>query len=331
MFRWMVCALALPLTGCFNGILLKPTFDGGPVAENEIRPPCHWHCCDKIALIDVEGLLINERTSGLFSSGDNPVSLFRERLEAAADNTHVKAVVLRINSPGGGVTASDIMYHDLVAFREKTHKPVVACMMDVAASGGYYLAMGADRVFAHPSTVTGSIGVIMPLYNASRLFGLVGVKSEPIKSGPNKDLGNFARPMTEPERQILQGMVNGFYEQFFEVVARGRAHRLKPEEVRPLADGRVYTGVEAHKLGLVDEVGYLEDAIAAAQKMACLCDAAVVAYDCGCGYRGSIYAATGIPKDIKVKVDVPGLSGLAALTGPGPSGFLYLWEPGVKR
>src|SRR5262249_17873578 len=163
------------------------------------------------------GVILNSKLGGLLTSGDNPVSLFRERLQAAAEDKHVKAVVLRINSPGGGVTASDIMYQDLVSFRKETGKPVVACMMDVAASGGFYLAMGSDLVFAHPTTVTGSIGVIMSLYDASGLFSLIGVASNPIKSGPNKDIGNPARPMTEEQRAILQSMIDQFYGQFVKV------------------------------------------------------------------------------------------------------------------
>src|SRR5262249_22416954 len=152
--------------------------------------------------------------------------------------------------------------------------------------------MGCDRVYAHPTTVTGSIGVIMSLYNAHGLFEKIGLASNPIKSGPNKDLGNPGRPMTDEERQILQGMVNGFYEQFLQVVVRGR--NLPEERVRALADGRVYTGLDAKQLGLVDEIGYLEDAIQAAMDMAGVCDAKVVAYDRCDGYRGSVYA--GLPK-----------------------------------
>jgi protease-4 len=142
-------------------------------------------------------------------------------------------------------------------------------------------------------------------------------------------MGNPGRPMTPEERAIFQGMVNSFYEQFVAVVARGRSHCLTPERVRALADGRVYTGLDAKKLGLVDEVGYLEDALEAALHLACLEDAAVVAYDCGPGYRGSIYAAAPrIPSEIRVKVDVPAVSGL---TGAAGSGFMYLWEPGLRR
>ena len=183
--------------------------------------------------------------------------------------------------------------------------------------------MGPDQVYAHPTTVTGSIGVIMTLYNASELVSMMGVRSNPIKSGPNKDIGNPARPMTDEERSILQGMVNRFYDEFVHVVATGR--QLPEARVRELADGRVYTGLDAKKLGLVDHVGYLEDAVQAAMDMAHVKDARVVSYDRGKGYRGSYYAsAPKIPSEINVKLDIPGLSKQGAM-------FMYLWEPGVAR
>jgi protease-4 len=324
MARWIIFALVFPLTGCFNGLLLTPTHVGGPLSETVMADSESCLCRNKVAVIDVEGVIMNARTSGLLGDGENPVSEFREKLDAAADDPRVKAVVLRINSPGGAVTASDIMYQDLVNFRHDTHKPVVACMMDVAASGAYYLSMGCDVVYAHPTTVTGSIGVIMSLYNASGLFTMLGVKSDPIKSGPNKDLGNPGRPMTDEERGILQGMVNSFYDQFVHVVVEGR--HLPEERVRALADGRVYTGIDAQKLGLVDNVGYLEDAIQAAMDLACLKDATIVAYDRCEGYRGSIYAGMPkIPSQISVKLDVPGLPGRSGAT------FMYLWEAGAPH
>jgi protease-4 len=325
MARSFLFLAALLLTGCFNRVLLSPTAsDDGPLEETVIVDAHHWTCHNKVAIIDVNGMILNAKTSSLLGSGENPMALFRERLDAAAEDKHVKAVVLRINSPGGAVTASDIMYRDVLNFRRDTGKPVVACMMDVAASGAYYLAMACDRVFAHPTTVTGSIGVIMSLYNASGLFAKIGLTSDPIKSGPNKDLGNPGRPMTEEERAILQGMVNCFYGQFVHIVAEGR--HLPEEQVRPLADGRVYTGVEAQKLGLVDEVGYLEDALQAAMCMAGMTDAAIIAYDHCDGYRGSIYASMPrIPSEINVKLDLP------LLNGTGGAAFMYLWEPGTPH
>jgi protease-4 len=320
--RWLALVACLPLTGCFNGLLLTPTNVSEPVEETVVTDAKSWLCCNKIAIIDVNGTIINARNSGLFGDGDNPVSLFKERLDAAADDKHVKAVVLRINSPGGAVTASDIMYKELLSFRERTGKPVVVCMMDVAASGAYYLSMAADYVFAHPTTVTGSIGVIMSLYDASGLAAKIGIASNPIKSGPIKDVGNPLREMTPEEREVLQGLVNDFYGQFVHVVSTGR--HMSEDEVRRLADGRVYGGLEAKALHLVDEVGYMDDAIACAKSMAHICDATVVAYDRGCGYRGSVYAGlANIPSNINIHLDVPGLT-----RGHGAT-FMYVWEPGV--
>jgi protease-4 len=316
--------MALTTAGCFKGFVLTPTYSDAPLTETCITDADSYLCRNKVALIDVSGVIMNAHNSGLLSPGENPVSVFREKLDLARHDKRVKAVVLRINSPGGAVTASDIMYQDLLRFRHDTGKPVVACMMDVAASGAYYLAMGCDQVYAHPTTVTGSIGVIMSLYNATGLFSKIGVATDPIKSGVNKDLGNPGRPMTPEERAILQGMVNSFYDQFVHVVVQGR--RLPEDQIRALADGRVYTGIDAKNLGLVDQVGYLEDAIRCAKELACIKDAAIVAYDCCDGYRGSIYAGLPkLPREISVKLDLPGLPRADA------AAFMYLWEPGAPR
>jgi protease-4 len=319
--RWLALVACLPLTGCFNGLLLKPTTVDTPVEETVMVEANCCLCRNKIAIIDVSGMIQNCRTSGLFGDGQNPTSLFKERLDAVAADSRVKAVVLRINSPGGGVTASDIMYTELLRFKKKTGKPVVACMMDLCASGAFYLAMGADVVYAHPTTVTGSIGVIMELFNASGLAAKIGIASNPIKSGPIKDVGNPFREMTDEERAILQTLVNSFYDQFVKIVCTGR--RMDEERVRALADGRVFGGVQAKELGLVDEIGYLEDAIECAKHMAHVNDAAVVSFEEGGGYKGSIYAGfPNIPSNINLHLDVPGLS-----HGHGAS-FMYMWEPG---
>jgi protease-4 len=324
MGRWLALLSTLPMTGCFNGILLTPTHVSCPVEATTVTCAKRWLCKDKIAIINVDGMILNMRSSGLLGSGENPVSLFRERLDAAAKDPHVKAVVLRINSPGGAVTASDIMYHDVLQFREKTGKPIVACFMDVAASGAYYLAMACNCVYAHPTTITGSIGVIMSLYSAAGLATKIGISSNPIKSGPIKDLGNPLRDMTDVERAVLQDLVNRFYDQFVRVVAQGR--RLPEERVRELADGRVYSGMYAREVGLVDEIGYLEDAIAAALALAHLDDATVVAYDRGSGYRGSIYAGLpSIPSNINIRLDVP------LLGNRGGANFMYVWEAGSPQ
>jgi protease-4 len=319
--RWWFGLLALGFAGCFNGFMVTPVNTTGPLEECVVEEAKGW-TRHKIALIDVSGLIMNVRKPGLLSDGENPVSIFREKLQTAAEDPTVKAVVLRINSPGGGVTASDIMYRDLQDFRQRTGKPVVACLMDVAASGGYYLAMGCDSVYAHPGTVTGSIGVIMSLYNAEGLCTKLGIESNPIKSGPNKDLGNPARKLSDHERQILQGIVDQFYSQFVAVVAEGR--RLPEERVRAIADGRIYSANEAKQLGLIDQIGYLDNAIAEAKARAGLHDAKVVAYDRTGSGQSTIYAAAPrIPSEINVKLDLPGLP--SAQQG---AMFMYLWQPG---
>jgi protease-4 len=320
-FCWLPPLLLL--AGCFNGFTIIPTNATGPLEEHVVKESHTW-TANRVALIDVNGLIMNVRKSGILSDGENPVALFREKLDAAAEDETVKAVVLRINSPGGGVTASDIMYRDLIAFKQRTNKPVVACFMDTAASGGYYLAMASDCIYAHPTTVTGSIGVIMSLYNAEGLCKRLGIESDPIKSGPNKDLGNPTRKLTPEERAIMQGMVNQFYDRFVAVVSTGR--RLPEEQVRAIADGRVYSASEAKQLGLVDEIGYLDDALRRARELAGITDAKVIAYDRDIGSGGNIYTkGPRLPSEINVKLDVPGLN----LTGGVPGAtFLYLWQPG---
>ncbi len=334
MHRYLLIALGFCLSGCFNGFVVSPTVVNAPLDESIVQPADGW-TRNKIALIDVNGLILNARKPGFLSDGENPVAVFREKLQMAAEDPRVKAVVLRINSPGGGVTASDIMYHELQEFRDKTGKPVVACMMDVCASGGYYLAMACDSVFAHPSTTTGSIGVIMSLYNAEGLFTKLGIESDPIKSGPNKDLANPARKLSDEERAILQGIVNEYYGSFVGVVAKGR--NLPVEQVRAVADGRVYTAQQAKELKLIDEIGYLADAIRDAKLRAGVIDAKVITYDREPESRSTIYArGPRIPNEINVKVNVPGLDlgdRLGDLLGVHPqtgATFLYLWQPGLK-
>ncbi len=157
---------------------------------------------DKIAMITVSGLIANARASSLLSQGSNPVSDFRETLDAVARDASVKAVLLRINSPGGTVTASDMMYKDVLAFKKKTGKPVVCCMMDVCASGGYYLSCASDYRIAYPTTITGSIGVIVETVNINGTLKKIGVATESVKSGPNKDMVSPFKPAVSPDAPL---------------------------------------------------------------------------------------------------------------------------------
>ena len=213
---------------------------------------------DKIAIIYVDGMIAGGRGQvGLFTEGGGTDALIRQ-LHLARDDAAVKAVVLRINSPGGTVPASQEVGEELKKLRA-AGKPVVTSMGDMAASGGYWLAACTDKIYANPATITGSLGVYMPYSNWEELYRKIGVRQEKIKSGPHKDILSPDRPLTAEERAIIQVMVDDMYNQFVEVIAEGRG--LAPDRVRQLADGRIYTGRQAKELGLVDELGNMYDAI----------------------------------------------------------------------
>ena len=179
-------------------------------------------------------------------------------LNRARDDISIRAIILKINSPGGGVTASDIIYKEIHKFKQERNIPVVAVFMDVAASGGYYVAMAADRVYAHPTTITGSIGVIFGLLNVKEGLDKIGIKDYSITSGDNKAIGSPTKEMTEEQRQILQSIINDMYDRFVTVVDKGRPD-LRRDTILKLADGRIYTANQAKKNGLVDDIGYFDE------------------------------------------------------------------------
>jgi protease-4 len=206
----------------------------------------------RVAIVEVEGMILDVE------------DLVRE-LRAHRENPQVKAVVIRINSPGGVVGPTQEIHQALMRVRE-AGKPVVASLGAVAASGGYYTAVAADRIFANPGTLTGSIGVIMQMANVENLFKKVGVDYVVVKAGQFKDLGNFARPMTVEERRVLQTLLDDVHAQFIDAVAAGR--KLDRAEVVKFADGRIFSGVQARDLKMVDALGSLEDAVNEAAKLA---------------------------------------------------------------
>jgi len=207
---------------------------------------------DKVALINIEGILVDSKE-------------VVEQLEKFKENVTVKAYVIRINSPGGGVAVAQEIYKEIQKVREVHRKPVIASMATIAASGGYYIASAADRIIANPGSVTGSIGVIMQIPNVSGLLQKVGIKSVVIKSGEHKDLASSTRELTDEEKRILQQVLDDVHDQFIEAVAKGR--KMDKGKVQALADGRIFTGRQALNLGLVDELGDLQDAIEKAAKI----------------------------------------------------------------
>ena len=278
----------------------------------------------KILLVDVSGVLSDE-TGGLVLGTPPPrvpiVARVREELQKAEEDDAVKALIVRINSPGGTITSSDLIYREIDTFKTRRKIPVVAVMMDVAASGGYYAALAADTIVALPTTVTGSIGVIMLTVNTQGLMEKIGVAPLAIKSGDMKDAGSPFRPLTAQERAVFQSVIDQMYGRFVALIARSR--KIPEDRVRSFADGRIYTAEQAKALGLVDEIGYMDDVVAAARKAAGIEEARVIMYQRPKDYRANFYSAAPAP--------VPGLETslqqLSALvSGSGPR-FLYLWWP----
>lgn len=276
----------------------------------------------KVLLMDLSGVISEEPlfTLGAQAPRVSLLARVREELKKAEDDDRIRALVVRINSPGGTTTASDILYREISAFKARKKIPVVAAIMDVGASGGYYVALAADTIVAHPTTVTGSIGVVMLTMNAEGLLQKVGIAPLAIKSGAKKDMGSPFRGLSDEERAIFQGVIDDLYGRFVTLIAKER--RIPEDRVRAFADGRIYTAQRAKELGLVDRIGYLEEAVDAAKQAARLPEARVVMYHRPREYRSNIYSGTPVPEPLQ-----PSLLQLSSLLiGPGPR-FLYLWWP----
>lgn len=228
----------------------------------------------RVAVVPVSGLIFSGTGSGPVP-GRGTADWVIDALEAAGEDTSVKAVILEVDSPGGTITGSDLIHRQVEKLREKGIK-VVAFLKSMAASGGYYVAAPADRIVAYPTALTGSIGVILQTVNVERLFRLLGVEAVTVKSGEFKDMGSVFRSPTDEERAILQSVADEAYMRFVGVVAKGR--KMPVDEAKALADGRILTAKQALSGGLIDELGYFEDAVAAAEKVAGVEDATVVRY-----------------------------------------------------
>jgi protease IV len=303
------------LSGCVTVNLLPAP---GPLEEKQLSGTG----AEKVLIMDISGLISSQEVGGLIER-PNMVAQIKEELTRAADDPDLKALVLRINSPGGTVTASDIIHHELRAFRQKRRIPVIASIMDVGASGGYYIAVAADKIVIHPSSVTGSVGVIMMTLNARGLLEKIGLEANAVTSGPKKDMGSPFRAMTDEERGIFQGLITSFYERFLTVVKEGRRN-LSSDQIRKMADGRIYTGEQASVLGLVDQVGYLDDAIELAKRDAGIKEARVVMYRRPGEYRHNIYSQfLGGGSNLSSLLNLDLLSMVRA----GPPQFMYLWMP----
>ncbi len=313
------------LCGCPNqGLLIQPVSTRRDLVETELAKD-EFGARDKIALIDLSGIIMNSPRWELLSQGEQPVSLLLEEFDKASRDPAVKAVVLRINSPGGTVVASELMHQEITYFRQKTNKPVVAVMMDVAASGGYYVACACDEIIAQPSTVTGSIGVIMQMFDLTGTMNIIGVRPDAITSGPNKDAGSPFRTMKPEERELFQKMVYDMYGRFVKVVVAGRP-KLDEATVRKLADGRVYTAGQALEVGLIDRIATMRDAVDTAKSKAGIKKARLVTYHRPLEYKPNYYAAA--PNGPSGDVNLLRIDSNAFMNQMTPR-FMYLWQPGM--
>ncbi|MEP6823055.1 MAG: signal peptide peptidase SppA [Chthoniobacterales bacterium] len=292
----------------FNLFLTITTFSrlGGGAQMQDARPrfrevmidKAQKGSGDKVVVIALRGLISSSLPGNV---GDSMVDDMRYALEQARDDNDVRAVVLEIDSPGGEVTASDVIYNAVVKTRAK--KPVVVYMDSVAASGGYYVACGASHLMANETTITGSIGVIIQTLNYEQLFNKIGLASVVFKSGKFKDMLNGARPITEEEREYVQGFVMSTYDKFLGIVAKER--KLNADTLRgTIADGRILSGRDAQANKLIDELGQIENAFSKARELGNSPSAAIVKY--GPPFSiGRIFRALGESSPSKIEVTLP--------------------------
>ena len=230
---------------------------GGAGADNRVAEKYfsgNENAKDKIAIISINGIIYGGEETG-----------FIRQIEKATEDKSVKAIVLRIDSPGGTVSGSDYYHHKLIKFKEERGIPIVVSMGDMATSGGYYLAVTGDEIFAEHSTLTGSIGVIMPNYDLSELCEKLGVKANPITSGPLKEGGSITRKMTTEERAVLESVINDMFERFKKIVCDGRpALKNNPELLAEVTTGQVFLANQALEKHLIDKIGYIDDAVESA-------------------------------------------------------------------
>ena len=309
--------VVLALVGGAQGRSIT-TGSGVEFREVTIRGEASWA---KVACIPVSGLIIGSPMPGTELT---PTAIFSEQLRMAREDQAVVAVLLYIDSPGGSITAADIMYEEIKRFRTETGKPVVACLMDVAASGGYYVAAGCDAIVAHPTTVTGSIGVLVSSYDASGLLEKIGIEDRSVASGEYKQMLSYTTRRTEQERArdmaLLRAIVMAMKDRFVTVVDEGRKD-LNREQVEALADGRIFTAQQALDHKLIDAIGYEHDAVAGVAKLAKKTNVRLVQYQRPPSVRDLLFGRVQAP-EIRLELG----DSLLLTRSPMP---MYLWSPGA--
>ncbi len=331
------CGHALPVAATFRGdagivaeanvrgsvdVKLPSAVDPGEMVVKVVRAGQAPAPCARIALIDIDGVLLNQNYGSFYAVGDNPLAAFRDKLDAAAQDPRVVAVLLRINSPGGSVTTCDVMAEELRRFKAETHRPVIACLMDLATSGAYFVAVESDRIVAHPTTLTGGLGVVFNHYNLQDAMAQLNLFADPVKSGVKIDMGTVTGPLDDETRKMLEAMADA-YRNHLKRRVKDRRPAMTAHDWQVADDGRVLLASHAIDLHLADRLGYVHDAIAEAEHLAGVSGAEVVLYHRS-GYPAhSLYAITPNPAPLNeaIPFSYPGLDRSRLPT------FLYLWQP----
>lgn len=306
----------------FNGCTLfniHVTPSLGPLEEKTVSGEGD----DKVLLIDIKGVISNKKEISALGVEMNAglVDRVRETLKKAEKDNDVKALILRINTPGGTVTSSDIIYHEIKTFKERKKIKVYAVVMDLAASGGYYVAQAADRIIVHPTSLTGSIGVIALKMNLSGLMDKVGVDFEVVKSGDHKDFLSPFRALTKDERLIFQKTIDNLHQRFVSTIADNRK-QLNRDEIKKLADGRIYTSQQALDAKLIDQIAYMDEAEEFIKRDLGLDAMRLVIYHRPGQYKSNIYSSPPVPPSINF--NFVNLNFIPETPGPN---FMYLWMP----
>lgn len=280
----------------------------------------------KILLVNVSGIIAQDREGGAFgsSSGCSP-DYMKAVLNKARKDSDIKGVILRIDSPGGEVTASDIIAHEIKKYSDETKIPVYSVAMSMNCSGAYYISCSSSRLYAHPTSIMGSIGVIASFPQLIKLADKVGVEMAVIKSGAMKDIGSLVRNMTQEERAVIQSIVDDSYDKFLNIVMSARKTIKSKDDLKMLADGRVYTAEQSLKGGLIDKIGYLEDAVGDMKNQAGIGKLTMITYAYSDSEDANIYSAS-------TKMKMPAV-GSMNVTLPLPylmahPGLYYIWQPG---
>jgi len=281
---------------------------------------------ERILVIPINGMISGVKEKGMMSSSPSLIQEVVSHLKKAKKDKRIKAVILKVNSPGGTVTGSDLLYHEIMKFKEETGVPVIACMMGMATSGGYYVSLPADYIVAHPTTVTGSVGVIFMRPKFNDLMGKIGVGVEISKSGYNKDMGSPFRPTTEEEQELFQKLIDDMAVIFKEKVVKHR--KLSDKNLKDVLSAKVYLAKDALNSGLIDEVGFIDDAVLQARKAARLRESHRLVM-----YRRSEYADDNVYNDTTAhgagKTPTVDLGVFSTMTDV-KTGFYYLW-PAVAQ